>query len=81
MAQFELVVPYCISLYSRPKLAVRQVPMCLGVVANTLAFERTPMTRFSSDAEATTGPPNPDGLPFFGNGLEFARDPIDAIED
>lgn len=38
------------------------------------------MTTSPSSSEATAAPPTPDGVPFFGNGLAFSRDPVDAIE-
>ncbi len=38
------------------------------------------MTRSPSAGDTTAVPPSPDGIPILGNGLAFARNPIDAIK-
>jgi len=52
------------------------------VATNAPARERSRVTsRELTAAEAAEAPPTPDGLPVFGNGLDFSRDPVGAMEN
>lgn len=46
-----------------------------------MPFEPPNMTARGSGMGAVEVPPTPDGIPFFGNGLAFSRNPVGAMED